>query len=103
MQYEIVFKSDRCCSYYTCLPQSSPAAQTALKMVSDPCTGTPPKDQRLLTNTWPKTSPAQTHTCKQEQTLRKSTTIHKNSDKTKLELFYALQRSRGHKERLKRS
>ena len=26
-----------------------------------------------------KTSPAHTHTCKQEQTLRNSTTIHKNS------------------------
>ena len=47
MQYEIVFKGDGCCSCYTCLPQSSPAAQTALKMA--PGTGTPPKDQRLLT------------------------------------------------------
>src|SRR6185312_11718768 len=103
MQYENVFKSDRWCSRYTCLPQSSPAAQTALKMVSAPGTGTPPKDQCLLTNTWPKTSPAQTHTCKQEQTLRNSTIIHKNSNKTKLKLFYALQRSRGHKEHLKRS
>ena len=41
-----------------------------------------------------KTSPAHTHTCKQEKTLRNSTTIHKNSNKTELELFYALQRSR---------
>ena len=49
MQYENVFKRDRCCSYYTCLPQSSPAAQTALKTVAAPGTGTPPKDQRLLT------------------------------------------------------
>ena len=56
MQYENVFKSDRCCSCYTCLPQSSPAAQTARKMDAAPGTGTgaPPKDQRLLTNTWPK-------------------------------------------------
>ena len=45
MQYEIVFKSDRWCSCYTCLPQSSPAAQIALKMAP----GTPPSDQRLLT------------------------------------------------------
>ena len=52
MQYEIVFKGDRCCSCYTCLPQSSPAAQTALKMA--PGTGTPPKDQRLLTIVTPK-------------------------------------------------
>ena len=56
MQYEIVFKGDRWCSCYTCLPQSSPAAQTALKTVAAPGTGTPPKDQRL----------------------RNSTTIHKN-------------------------
>ena len=60
--------------------KSLPATQTALKMVSAPGTGTPPKDQRLLMNTWPKTSPAQTHTCKQEQTLRNSTTIHKNNE-----------------------
>ena len=52
MQYENVFKSDRYCSCYTFLPQSSLAAQTAQKMA-------PPVAQRLLTNTWPKTSPAQ--------------------------------------------
>ena len=39
---------------YTCLPQSSPAAQTALKTVAAPVTGTPPKDQRLLTIVMPK-------------------------------------------------
>ena len=44
-----------------------------------------------------KTSPAHTHTCKQEQTLRNSTTMHKTANKTKLKLFYVLQRSRGHK------
>ena len=57
MQYEIVFKSDRWCSCYTCLPQNVPAAQTAQKMVAAPGTGTgaPQRDQRLLTNTWPKT------------------------------------------------
>ena len=54
MQYEIVFKSDRWCSCYTCLPQSSPAAQTTVKMVVAPDTGTPPKDQRLLTIATPK-------------------------------------------------
>ena len=54
MQYENVFKSDRCCSCYTCLPQSSPAAQTTVKMVAAPGTGTPPKDQRLLTIATPK-------------------------------------------------
>ena len=55
MQYEIVFKGDRWCSCYTCHPQSSPAAaQTAVKTVAAPGTGTPPKAQRLLTKTWPK-------------------------------------------------
>ena len=56
MQYEYIFKSDRCCSCYTCLPQSSSTAQTALKMDDDPGTGTgaPQMDQRILTNTWPK-------------------------------------------------
>ena len=79
MQYEIVFKSDRWCSCYTCLPQSSPAAQSIVKTVATPDTGTPQKDQHLLTIAMPKTSPAHTHTCKQEQMLRNSTTIHKNS------------------------
>ena len=51
MQYEIVFKGDRCCSCYTCLPQSSPAAQTVLRKMSP---GTPPTDQRLLTIATPK-------------------------------------------------
>ena len=54
MQYEIVFKSDRWCSCYTCLPQSSPTAQTALKTVAALGTGTPLKDQRLLTIATPK-------------------------------------------------
>ena len=40
------------CSWYTCLPQTVPAAQTAQKMA--PGTGTPPKDQRLLTIATPK-------------------------------------------------
>ena len=45
-------------SCYTYLPQSSHAtAQTDVKTVAAPCTGTgaPPVAQRLLTNTWPKT------------------------------------------------
>ena len=83
MQYEIVFKGDRCCSCYTCLPQTIlVAAQTALKMVATPGTSTvaPPVAQRLLTNTWPKTRQQHKHTCKQRLTLRNSTTIHKNSE-----------------------
>ena len=57
MQYEVVFKSDRWCSFYTCLPQIAPAAQTSQKVVVAPgtSTGAPPVAQRLLTNTWPKT------------------------------------------------
>ena len=56
MQYEIVIKGDRWCSYYTCLPQTAPTAQSAQKVVSAPGTGTgaPQMDQHLLTNTWPK-------------------------------------------------
>ena len=65
MQYEIVIKGDRWCSCYTCLPQTALAAQTALKTVAAPSTGTSPKDQCLLTIATPKTSPAHTHTCKQ--------------------------------------
>ena len=55
MQYEIVIKGDRCCSCYTCLPQTAPAAaQAALKTVAASGTGTPLKDQRLLTIATPK-------------------------------------------------
>ena len=79
MQYEIVFKSDRWCSCYTCLPQTVPAAQTAQKMVAAPGTGAPLVAQCLLMNTWPKTRQQHKHTSKQEKTLRNSTTIHKNS------------------------
>ena len=48
MQYEIIFKGDGWCSCYTCLPQTVPAAQTALKTVAAPGTGTgaPQMDQR---------------------------------------------------------
>ena len=59
MPYEIVIKGDRCCSCYTCLPRTAPAAaQSGLKTAA-PGTGTGtgalPVTQRLLTNTWPKT------------------------------------------------
>ena len=80
MQYENVFKSDGCCSCYTCLSQTVPAAQTIQKMVAAPGTGAPPVAQRLLMNTWPKTRQQHKHTRKQEQTLRNSTTIHKNNE-----------------------
>ena len=73
MQYEIVFKSDRWCSCYTCLPQTVPAARTAQKMAPGTGTGAPQMDRRLLTIATPKTSPAHTHTCKQEQTQYNNT------------------------------
>ena len=75
------------CSCYTCLPRTAPAAHTAQKMAPGTGTDAPPVAQRLLTYTWPKTSPAQ----------------YIQANKTSLTLFYALERSRGHKERLKRS
>ena len=57
MQYENIFKGDRCCSCYTCLPQTALAAtQIDLKMAAlGTATGAPQMDQCLLTNTWPKT------------------------------------------------
>ena len=61
MQYENVLKSDGWCSCYTCLPQSSPIAQTALKMVAAPGTGTPPKDLHLLMIATPKKSSTYTY------------------------------------------
>ena len=81
MQYEIVFKSDRWCSHYTCLPQTVPAAQTAQKMVAAPGTGTgaPQMDQRLLTNTWPKTRHNINIHANNSKKLRNSTSIHENS------------------------
>ena len=78
MQYEIVFKSDRWCSCYTCLPQTAPAAQSAQKMAPGTGTRSPPVAQHLLTNTWPKNNAQHKHTSKQEQTLRNHTIIHKN-------------------------
>ena len=70
-----------------------------------PGTGTdaPPVAQRLLTHTWPKTSPAQyiqANKSKHSETVQQYT---RTANQTRLELFYALQRSRGHKEHLKRS
>ena len=81
MQYENVFKSDGCCSCYTCLPQTAPAAaQTELKMGAlGTGTESPLVAQRLLTNTWPKTRQQHKHTSKPEIKLRNSTTIHKYS------------------------
>ena len=51
-----MIKGDGCCSYYTCLPQTAPAAQTAQRVVAAPGTGTgaPPVAQRLLTIATPK-------------------------------------------------
>ena len=44
------------CSCYTCLPRTAAAAAQSGQKTDAPGTGTgaPQKDQRLLTNTWPK-------------------------------------------------
>ena len=70
------------CSCYTCLPRTALAAtQSARKTAAAPGTGTgaPQMDQRLLTNTWPKTRQQHKHTSKHQQKLRNSTSIHENS------------------------
>ena len=56
MQYEIVILGDRWCSFYTCLPRTTPAAAQSARKTAAPGTGTgaPPVARRLLTNTWPK-------------------------------------------------
>ena len=59
MQYEIVFKVIGGVHIILASFRSSPAAQTAPKMALGMGTDAPPVAQRLLTNTWPKTSPAQ--------------------------------------------
>ena len=61
---------------YTYLPQTAPAARSAPRKVAP---GTPPKDQCQLTIATPKQGPAHTHTCKQNQNPRDSTTLHRNS------------------------
>ena len=63
------------CSCYTCLPRTAPTAQTALKMVSAPGTGTPPKDQRLLTIATPK----QVHIYTYMQTREKTKKQYNNT------------------------
>ena len=67
MQYEIVIKGDRCCTCYTCLPRTAPAAaKTGQKTAAlGTGTGAPPVAQCLLTNTWPKNNTQHKHTCKQ--------------------------------------
>ena len=53
-----MFLSDRWCSCYTCLPRTAPVAAQTGRKTAAPGTGTgaPQMDQRLLANTWPKTS-----------------------------------------------
>ena len=59
MQYEIVIKVIGVVHVIIAFLKSSPATQTALKMALGTGTDAPPIAQRLRTNTWPKTSPAQ--------------------------------------------
>ena len=55
MQYEIVFKVIGGVHVILAFLKNSPVAQTALKMALGTGTDASPVDQRLLTNTWPKT------------------------------------------------
>ena len=61
MQYENVFKGDRWCSCYTCLPRTAPAAAQTDRKTAAPGTGTgaPSVAQCLLTNTWPENNTQQ--------------------------------------------
>ena len=65
MQYENVFKVIGGVHVILAFLKSSPAAQTAQKMAPGTVTGAPQMDQRLLTNTWPKTIHNNKHTSKQ--------------------------------------
>ena len=70
-------------SCYTCLPRTAlAAAQTARKTAAPGTdTGAPQKDQRLLTNTWPKQCTEISIQANTNKKLRNSTSIHKNSKK----------------------
>ena len=78
-----VFKSDRCCSCYTCLPRTArTAAQSARKTAAPGTdTGAPQMDQRLLTNTWPKQCTIISIQANTNKKLRNNTSIYKNSKK----------------------
>ena len=54
------------CSCYTCLPRTAPPAIQTGQKTAAPGTGTGARqlDQRLLTNTWPKTIHNYKHTSK---------------------------------------
>ena len=81
MQYEIVIKSDRWCSCYTCLPRTAPTATQIGRKTAAPGTGTDAslEAQRLLTIATPKQVHNHILTCKQDKTLRNNITVHKNS------------------------
>ena len=79
MQYEIVIKVIGGVHVIRAFLKSSPAAQTALKMARGTGTDASLVAQRLLTIATPKQVHNHIHTCKQEKTLRNSTTVHKNS------------------------
>ena len=80
------------------VPAAAQTARTA-RTEAAPGTGTPQVAQRLLTSIWAKTIHninIQANKTKTLKTVQQNiTTVHK----TMLELFYALQRSRGYKER----
>ena len=79
MQYEIVIKMIGGVHVILAFLKSSPATQTALKMALGTNTDASPVAQRLLTIATPKQVHNHIHTCKQEKTLRNSTTVYENS------------------------
>ena len=67
------FKGDRCCSSYTCLPQTAPAAaQTVVKTVAAP--GTPLVARSLLAIATPNNHRKHTHICKPKTNTKKQYT-----------------------------
>ena len=79
MQYEIVFKVIGDVHVILAFLKSSPTAQTSMKMALGTGTDASLVVQRLLTFAMPKQVHNHIHTCKQEKTLRNSTTVYENS------------------------
>ena len=73
------FKGDRCCSCYTCLPQTAPTAQSVPRKMAP---GTPPTDKRLLTIATPK----QVHIYTYMQTRAKTKKQYNNTRKQQTKL-----------------
>ena len=80
MQYDIVFKVIGDVHVILAFLKSSPTAQTSMKMALGTGTDASLVAQRLLMIATPKQVYNHIHKCKQEKTLRNSTTVHKNNE-----------------------